>query len=49
MAVGELNVFHMGLVLILGGGGDLLCIVRMLAHKQKGKECLFWITRMRLG
>lgn len=41
LAVGEPTVFHMGLLLILGGGGDLLCICRMFVHPQKGKECLF--------
>ncbi len=39
---GSWGVMLIGIFMILGGGGDVLCAIKLATYRTKGKECLFF-------
>lgn len=42
LACGFWGVLLLGVLMILGGGGDIMCAFRLLTYKAKGKDCVFF-------
>ena len=39
---GSWGVMLIGIFMILGGGGDVMCAIKLATYRTKGKECLFF-------
>ena len=42
LAVGSKWILYLGVLMILGGGGDIMCAIKLATYRTKGKECLFF-------
>ena len=42
LAIGSRWILYLGVLMILGGGGDVMCTIKMMTYRTKGKECLFF-------
>lgn len=42
LTVGSKWILYLGVLMILGGGGDIMCAIKLATYRTKGKECLFF-------
>lgn len=42
LAIGSRWILYMGILMILGGGGDIMCAFKLVTYRTKGKDCLFF-------
>lgn len=42
LALGSRWLLYLGVLLILGGGGDIMCAIKLGTYRTKGKDCLFF-------
>ncbi len=42
LAIGSRWILYLGILMILGGGGDIMCAIKLATYRTKGKECLFF-------
>ena len=42
LAIGSKWILYLGVLMILGGGGDIMCAIKLATYRTKGKECLFF-------
>lgn len=42
LAIGSQWFMCLGILMILGGGGDIMCAVKLATYRTTGKECLFF-------
>lgn len=42
LAIGSHWIMCLGILMILGGGGDIMCAIKLATYRTKGKECLFF-------
>ena len=42
LAIGSRWILYLGILMILGGGGDIMCAIKLGTYRTKGKECLFF-------
>ena len=42
LAIGSRWILYLGILMILGGGGDIMCAIKLATYRTKGKDCLFF-------
>ena len=42
LTVGSKWILYLGVLMIVGGGGDIMCAIKLATYRTKGKECLFF-------
>lgn len=42
LTIGSKWILYLGVLMILGGGGDIMCAIKLATYRTKGKECLFF-------
>lgn len=42
LAIGSWWILFLGILMILGGGGDIMCAIKLATYRTKGKDCLFF-------
>lgn len=42
LAIGSWGMMLIGIFMILGGGGDVMCAIKLATYRTMGKECLFF-------
>jgi len=49
LAIGSKWILYLGVLMILGGGGDIMCAIKLATYRTKGKECLFFDHPYEIG
>ncbi len=42
LAIGAWGIMLIGVLMILGGGGDVMCAIKLATYRTKGKNCMFF-------